>query len=192
MQEKEKNISFDFTNFRLLYFIYRKKNILLIISIIAIIFSLIASSMIEPLYKSTLIFFPAHTSSISKSFLSTKVIQKERSAFGEKEELDQFLQILYADEIKDKIIKKYNLMQHYQIDTLSDYPKTQLSKEFDSKITYSRTHYRSLKVEVFDTNPNFSANIANDIASYLDTIINNMQKKGLKKHFISLKQSILT
>ena len=43
--------------------------------------------------------------------------------FGKEEEAEQMLQVLYSDEIRDKVISKFNLMEHYDIDPDSKYRK---------------------------------------------------------------------
>ncbi len=186
---------YNFSSKNLVFFILKKRKQFLVVSFFSIFLSFTVSFTIEPLYKSSVILFPAHTGSISKSLLSDKVITKKNSSFGEDEELDQFLQILHSDEIKNKIIKKYDLMQHYEID--SDYPITDLNDEFEDKISFSRTSFHSLKITVYDNIPEIASNIANDISSFLDTIINNMQEvrykaslEIVKKEYFDLKTQI--
>ncbi|OQX99197.1 MAG: hypothetical protein B6I24_03210 [Bacteroidetes bacterium 4572_128] len=186
---------YNFSSKNLVFFILKKKKQFLVVSFFSIFLSFTISFTIEPLYKSSVILFPAHTGSISKSLLSNKVITKKSSSFGEDEELDQFLQILHSNEIKNKIIKKYDLMQHYKID--SDYPITDLNDEFEDKISFSRTSFHSLKITVYDNIPEIASNIANDISSFLDTIINNMQEvrykaslEIVKKEYFDLKTQI--
>ena len=55
---------------------------------------------------------------------------------GQEEEDEQLLQILQSDYITNKVIKKYDLMKHYDISPNDAYPYTKLAKEFAKNITY--------------------------------------------------------
>ena len=171
-------MSFDSSN--LLAYVYRWRKPLLIISVLAAIGSAIFSgpAFVPPKYKSTVIMFPTSTASVSKSLLAKNSIQKEDLlSFGEEEQAEQLLQILNSDEIRTKIISRYQLMLHYEIDTTGKYPFTELFEEYESNITYKRTEFQSVRIDVMDVDPVIAAKIANDIASLLDTTKNRMQKE---------------
>jgi capsule polysaccharide export protein KpsE/RkpR len=98
-------------------------------------------------------------------------------ALGEEEEAEQMLQILSSDEIRNRIIQKYDLMKHYDIDIDDKYKFTKLFKKYESNISYHRTEFMSVEIEVLDRNPDTAAMIANDIANLMDTVKNRMQKE---------------
>jgi len=160
---------------------------LLIITIIAVIGAIIFSSpyFITPRFKSAVIFFPSSTNSISRALLAEgNQPSQDILAFGEEEQAEQMLQILYSDDIRDQVISRYNLMQHYDIDTTAPFPKTRLFKKFNENISFERTEYMSVKIEVLDTDAKMAADIANDIAALVDSIKTKMQHEraavGLK------------
>ncbi|MGZ4118180.1 MAG: hypothetical protein ACXVPY_11890, partial [Bacteroidia bacterium] len=95
--------------------------------------------------------------------------------FGQEEEAEQMLQILNSDEIRTKICNKYHLMQHYGIDSTDKFKRTKLYDEFQNNITFKRTEYMSVKIEVMDRNPDTAAIIANDIAALHDSTKIRMQ-----------------
>ena len=153
---------------------------LLIITAVAVIGAIIFSGpyFITPKYKSSVIFFPSSTNSISRALLAEgNQPSQDILAFGEEEQAEQMLQILFSDEIRDEIIKHYNLMQHYDIDSTSSFPKTKLYSKFKDNINFERTEYMSVKIEVLDRNADTAANIANDIAALVDSIKTKMQRE---------------
>lgn len=176
MSENIKN-QFKFDAIEVLLFLYKKKMPIIIITIIGIISSIIASLVITPKYQSKVILFPATQSSLSKSLLTDNPYKDDVLKFGEEEDAERLIQVLYSDYIKDFIINKYNLIEHYEIDTNSAYPQTSLYKEFQSNITFKKTEFQSIEIKVLDTDPQMAADIANDIASMVDTVINNMIKE---------------
>jgi len=176
MNDNLKN-QFRFDAIEVLLFLYKKKLPIIIITVLGIITSIIASFVITPKFQSKVILFPATQSSLSKSLLTNNPYKDDLMKFGEEEDAERLLQVLYSDYIKDFIINKYNLIEHYEIDTNSAYPQTALYKEFTSNITFKKTEFQSIEIKVLDTDPIIAANIANDIAQLIDTVINNMLKE---------------
>jgi len=84
----------DFNSLNLLYFIFKWRKQLVVLSIAAFAISSFVSLTIREKYKSTVILFPATTNSISKALLSENNFQKtDVLQFGEEEEAEQMLQI---------------------------------------------------------------------------------------------------
>lgn len=156
--------------------------ILIVVTAIAGILSIIASFMITPMFKSTVVMFPTTDATISKSLLANNYSnQTSLYAFGEEEQAEQLLQILNSDRIRDRIIAKYDLMDHYEINPTSKFPYTQLFEIYNSNISFRPTEFMSIKVEVMDKDPEMAANIANDIASFVDTVFNEIKMERARE-----------
>ena len=170
---------FDSTN--LIVYLYNWRLPLMIVSLVAAILAAIFSgpSFIDPLYESTVTVFPSTTNSLSKALLPQKFASRGQDIleFGKEEEAEQLLQILNTDEIRDSIIRKYDLMQHYDIDTDGKYAKTELYRTFASNISFRRTEFMSVEISVLDTDPDTAALIANDIVVLLDMVKNRIQRE---------------
>ncbi|NOX85478.1 MAG: hypothetical protein GXO86_05870 [Chlorobi bacterium] len=170
--------------------VFKYKKHLAIIGIAVIILSVIFSSpfFITPLYKSTVILYPTASKSISKALLSeSSGNQKDILEFGEEEQTEQMLQILNSNKIMDRVIRKYNLMEHYGISPKARYKMTQLYKEYENNFKFRRTEYMAVKISVFDKDPQMAADMANDVAELVDSTINQMQKEVAKKAFEIVK-----
>lgn len=162
----------------MLYFILKWKRPLIIVTIVAAIGSVIFSgeSFIPPKYKSSVILFPASTSSISKAVMEDHPGDKQDIlAFGEEEQAEQLLQILNSNDIRDRIVAKYHLMSHYRIEASEKYPYTKLYNEFNNNITFQRTEFMSVRIDVLDEDPQMAADMANDIAAFSDSVKNKIQ-----------------
>lgn len=158
----------------------------MIIAGIAVVASVIFSSsfFITPKFKSTVIMFPTTTSSISKALLSDNTGgSQDIMQFGAEEQAEQLLQILNSNKIRARVIQKYNLMTHYKIDPESDFKYTNLFREYESNISFRRTEYMAVEISVLDKDPQTAADIANDIASLLDSTKNKMQKERAIKGY---------
>ena len=174
MPKKKKKKGFVYDAFDLIRFIWDKRWILIGVSFIAFVASIIVSLSITPKYKSRVIMFPAASISVSKNLVETSVVTsdtKDILTFGEDEEAERLLQILYSDKVRDHITQKFHLMEHYEIDTnTTKYPYTQLVNKYKSNVKFRRTEFMSIEIDVLDTDPQMAADIANDIASYVDSV----------------------
>jgi len=176
----------DFDSSNLVIFLYRWRKPLFIVLVVALVGSWFFSSpwFITPKYKSTVIMFPASSSSISKSLLNEQSVKgQDITAFGEDDQAEQLLQILNSNKIRDYIMRTFDLMQHYKIDSTSDYKYSNLFKEYDNNITFRRTEFMAVQISVYDADPQVAADIANTIASLLDSTKNDMMRQRSVKGF---------
>ncbi len=192
------NVNFNFDSPDLLTFMFKRRKPIIVLTAIAFFISVItAFFIITPKFKSTVIIFPTSSSSVSHELLTNNLYEKKILKFGEEEEVEQLLQILSSGDIRNKIINKYNLFKHYNIDKNSRYPNTNLRNKYINNVKFTKTKYLSIKIEVLDEEPQMAADIANDIVIYLDTIINKMQKERavqalriVEKEYLFLKEHI--
>jgi uncharacterized protein involved in exopolysaccharide biosynthesis len=168
----------NFSSINLLAFLYKWRKALLLITVSSTCIAFVVSYLIEPKYKSTVTLLPATTASISKSLLSENLGEKEDFLqFGDEEKAEQMLQLLNSDEIRTRICEKYKLMEHYDIDANDKFKNTKLYNAFIDNITFRRTEFMAVEINVLDKNPLTAALIANDIATLLDSTKIRTQKE---------------
>jgi len=180
MEKKITERAFVNNAFDLVRFAWNKKWILIILSFIAFVASVIISLSITPRFKAGVVLFPAASVSLSKSLVETSSISTDNRdvlSFGEDEEAERMLQILHSNQIKEHIVSKFDLMNHYDIDLNMPYPYTKLENKYKSNIKFRRTEFMSIEISVLDEDPQMAADIANEIAAYIDSAIHNMQKE---------------
>lgn len=171
-------VNYDINSRGILAFMGKWKWVLFITTILALICSAVFSFFIDDKYESSVILFPSTTTSISRALLNDENYkEKDFLEFGEEEEAEQMIQILKSDRIKQHIIQKFDLMDHYQIDQENKFKRTTLNQEYDRNIDYYRTKLRAVKIEVLDRDPKYAAEIANEIAHMYDEVRNAMLKK---------------
>lgn len=186
MDTNKQENNFDSSN--LIVFILKKWKPVFAITTIGAIIAIIASLVITPKFKSTVIMFPATSGSISKGLLTESNTTKDLMVFGEEEEVEQMMQILLSDEIRDRVVKKYNLYEHYEIDPKGAFPRTKLQEEYNGNVSIERTQFMSIRIEVLDKDPELAANMANDIAALVDTVMNNMKRERALKALAIVKK----
>lgn len=162
-----------------------RKNILIVLVVVALLALFFTSPwFITPLYKSTVILYPTSSNSISKVLISTTFkADKDILEFGETEQTEQMLQVLNSDRIRDIVIKRHNLMDHYGIKPTQKYPNTKLNKLYNKRIKFRKTEFNAVKISVLDADPVLAATIANEISDLYDSTMNAMQKEVAIKAF---------
>lgn len=136
------------------------------------VISAVVAFLLPPLYLSTAIVFPAATGSVS--FSEQRNAKAGTMDFGEEEQAEQLVQILQSSQIRDKIIQEFNLFQHYRIDANATNKNYRINEAYNNHISFSRTRYGSIRVDVLDENPKKAAKIANKIIDLIDTVKNDM------------------
>jgi len=193
-KEKKQKFKYNFSSKDIIVFIWQKRKPLFFISCAAFIVSLLVSLTITPLFKASVVMFPTTGASVSKSILSEGYNGRYNVyEIGEESHAENLLQLLNSDEIRDRIIEKYDLMAHYDINPGMKFPKTRVYSIYRSHIRFRRTPYMSVMVEVMDKDPQIAADIANDIAALADTVFHRMIKqraveahKLVEKEYFSL------
>jgi len=176
----------DFNSFNLILFLYRWRKLLIIFTLAAAILSFIFTLpfFITPKFRSSVILFPTSSNSVSKALLSENADSKQDILeFGYEEQTEQMLQMLNSNKIRDRIIKKFDLMKHYDIDPNSSYKNTKLNREYDKNITFRRTEFMAVEIAVLDKDPQMAADVANNIADLLDSIKNEIQHERAMKGY---------
>jgi uncharacterized protein involved in exopolysaccharide biosynthesis len=159
---------------------YRKH--IIIFTLIGAALGMILSFVITPKYDAFTIFYAPANSSISKSVLDNNNLEGLME-FGSEEQTDQMLQILYSDQIKEKVIQKFNLIEHYEIDRDDEYVITKVKKKFEANSDFKRTDYLAVKITITDESPDYAANMANYIGYILDSLKTNIQQQRTKQAF---------
>ncbi|MBM3451527.1 MAG: hypothetical protein FJX84_00130 [Bacteroidetes bacterium] len=153
-------------------FAWSKRKFITYFTIISGTIAAVIAFLITPLYLSTAIVFPAASSTVS--FSEQRNAKSASMDFGEEEQAEQLVQILQSSKIRDKIVKKFNLMEHYEISPTDDNKYYKLVKAYEGNFSFTRTRFGSIKIDVLDEDPRLAASMANGIVELIDSVKNEM------------------
>jgi tyrosine-protein kinase Etk/Wzc len=173
MGETENELAKERQN--LLVYIWKKRVIISIVTLSAAISSLVISFLLTPVFRSTAIVFPAATSTVS--FSEQRNAKAAAMDFGEEEHAEQLVQILQSSRIRDRIVKEFDLMKHYDIDEKDPNKHYKLVKQYGNNFLFVRTRYGSIQIDVLDRDPVLAAKMANKIVDLIDTVKNEMVRE---------------
>lgn len=174
--EKRQQTDFNLNGTNLVQTIWERKFILIAITIIAFAASTVVSFLITPMFESTAILIPGAASQASKDvFVPTR--SDGITVFGEEKEVEHLLQVLSSESLRHTVIEKENLFEHYDIDPTLKYAWTTVNRKFSSSVSFSRSQYRTVKISVFDPNPEKAAKIANTTVVIADSLMRNTKRE---------------
>lgn len=153
-------------------FIWLNRKFIIFFTTIAAVISLIVSLLLTPLYLSTAIVFPAASSTVS--FSEQRNAKSASMDFGEEEQAEQLVQILQSSKIRDRIVKKFNLMRHYEIEESDQNKFYKLVKQYEGHFSFTRTRFGSIRIDVLDKDPKLAAEMANSVVELIDSVKNEM------------------
>jgi tyrosine-protein kinase Etk/Wzc len=166
----------DFNSTDLIAFVWKKRKPLIIVTIAAAIVSIAVSLMLPVYYKATATVFPTRSNSVDFQGTARNSVVE----FGDEADAERLLQVLISPEIRDSLTNKYDLYEHYEIDSNESQARFKFQKAYEGNVQFNRTRYNSITIDVFDTDPEVAADMANDIVRLVDTVMNRMIRERSK------------
>ena len=176
----ESNINNE--SIKLLAKMYKWRKPLIIVTLLAAVFSIVCSFLISPQYIATAVIFPARTFSVSKLLVEQNIgNQEDYMELGDEDDAEKLLQILNSTEIRKRVADDYNLWENWKINKEGDYADHYLKLKWSEMVSFKRTDYVSIKIDVYDYVAARAAKIANSIVSYADSVKFRMTKEVAKQ-----------
>ena len=170
----------------LLVFIYRNLKTLIAVGFLAAVAASGVSLMLDEYYESTVVMFATSQHSLGEQFFE-ETKKNDLLAYGETEDAERLLQILNSHRIRNRIIEKYDLYTHYNIDPSEPGAKTDMALTYGSNVSANLTRFGSIRVPVLDTDPELARDMANDMAFLVDSVANSMRnERANKAHKLAL------
>lgn len=149
-------------NKRVLETLFKNRVKILLFSIVFAIIAVGVTFFIPKKYTATGIVFPTNSNSMKDVANST--------FFGYEFQADRLIQLFESQKMKETIVKRYDLINYYEIDTNSKNWRYYLNKYYSEDISFKRTKFISVELKVIMKSPELASNIANTMMSYIDTI----------------------
>ena len=128
---------------------------------IATFVATIAITLLLPnYYQSTTIFYPASPELANPELLFGTTSQVTEY-YGTDRDLDRLAEIANSNELVDYMVKKFNLYEHYDIDSTSKEGPYKVRKRFRKLYLAQKNKNDALEISVEDTDPNLAAVMAN-------------------------------
>ncbi len=135
---------------------------LAVVVVAAVLLSALFSSpiFITPLYKSNCVLYPSNI-----------------SPYSDESETEQSVQIFQSREIRDSLVKKFNLARHWGIDSSYKHFESTLVWEYSQKVHVNKTPFGAVEIEVLDHDPMMARDLINAMLDAYNSKIRAMHKE---------------
>jgi hypothetical protein len=135
---------------------------LAVVVVAAILLSVLFSSpiFITPLYKSTCLLYPSNI-----------------SPYSDESETEQSLQIFQSRDIRDSLVKKFNLAKHWGIDSSYTHFESTLVWEYSQRVHVNKTPFEAVEIEIWDQDPIMARDLINAMIEAYNKKIRAMHKE---------------
>lgn len=107
--------------------------------------------IMKPMYKSSAVLYPANLSPYSKETPT-----------------EQMVQLLNSEDVRDSLVKKLQLFQHFEIDTNERYPRFEIMKRLEENVTVRKNEFEAIEIEVIDKDPKMAQQICISLIHFMD------------------------
>jgi capsular polysaccharide biosynthesis protein len=117
------------------------------------------SWFIKPKYKSTAVLYPSNL-----------------IPYSSETPTELMLQIFRSDDIRDSLISKFDLTEHYDVDKNDKYYYTKVIKEFESNVDVRKTEYESVVIDILDNEPEVACKMVKEMVNLFNKKARKMQR----------------
>jgi uncharacterized protein involved in exopolysaccharide biosynthesis len=155
-----------FKSKNLINILIRWKLHLAVIVVAAVVLAAFFSSsiFITPLFRSYAVLYPSNISAYADESLS-----------------EQMMQVLQSRDIRDSIVKKFDLARHYGIDPSYEYYTSTLLWEYGKNVKISKTPYDAVTIEVWDKDPKIACDMVNEIMNQYNFKLRGLHKEKFRE-----------
>ena len=173
----------EFNSFSAIQFAWKWRKTLLIVALAAGVLTFVVTSFIKPTFRSTTIIYAPMQNSFLKNDLDVK-------KYGHEHETEQLIQTLNSRDFKDTIIRHFDLITYYEIDTTKINWRSAAYKKLEGNLNIKRTQYGSIVISVEDKCPYHAAQLANAMVDELDVFKNRVDQERAKAAYELLQRQV--
>ncbi|MCO6482314.1 MAG: hypothetical protein J5I62_05925 [Flavobacteriales bacterium] len=173
------------------FILWKRRRFVLGMAAVGLLGGIIAAVAVPSLYKSEVVLFPAITNSVSKALLSEQSTGRDDIlALGDEEDVEQLLQVLHSDQVRERTAARFNLPAVYRIKPESRHKHSELRDAFEKHVKFGNTRFGSVYITVKDEDPQRAADMANFMSAMVDSVWNEMAHERALKGYRIVQESV--
>lgn len=166
-------------NIEILRVLYARRKHILLVTLIAAIFSVGVTYILKPKYRSVAYIYPAN--------MVPHFMEQQYNAVSHTELLLQFFN---SNDVRNDVLKKFRLDRHYELDTLDPKFRTYFNYLFEENVKASQTRYESVELNVLDVDADTAQKIAQGIIEAVNKVISK-QHMARFNEYVSYNKAYL-
>jgi uncharacterized protein involved in exopolysaccharide biosynthesis len=133
---------------------------LCIIGAVAAVCSFVFSGFIKPRYKSMAVVYPVNIIPYSSETPS-----------------EQLLQLFSSTDVRQMMVRRFNLAKAYSIDTTAKTSKARLLATYDENVEVRKTEFESVQIFIYDTNPDSACAMVKALIGFVNLKARSLQRE---------------
>lgn len=117
-------------------------------------------SFIKPRYKSMAVVYPVNIIPYSSETSS-----------------EQLLQLFSSSDVRQMMVRRFNLAKVYGIDTAAKAWKARLLAAYDENVEVRKTEFESVQIYIYDTNPDSACSMVNALIGFVNIKARSLQRE---------------
>ena len=170
--------------------LYNWKYKILLFVMLCMLLSVAVVYIMPKQYKSSTTVLPANPKVIDKNFLYGNNILELNSSYGMEEDLDRLLTTLRLSSNFSTLVDSFKLIQHYTIANTTT-AKANAMEQLVQNSTITKTDNGAIQINIWDTNAELAANIANTLVSITEQKTNANNQSINAAYLTTLQQQLL-
>ncbi len=180
----------DHSLLHVLKFLFSRRKFIVVFSLVAAILMAVISLIMPNFYKATTTFYAGSPALFNPESIFGSS-SSELYFYGSDADVDRLLTIGRSRELADIIIKKYNLPEHYDIDTTNLKGIEKLYQKFNGKLDIKKNKFDAIELSFEDKDRNLVAPISNDCRNIMNDMSRRVIKENQKRMIDICKSNIL-
>ncbi|MCE3260837.1 MAG: hypothetical protein K0S12_2478 [Bacteroidetes bacterium] len=156
-------------------FLKRNKKLLIVSGLAGALLGLLSAILLPKEFKSVAVVFPPSAPSVEASI--------DNPNFGYDVEADRLIQIFHSNEVRDSVVKLFQLYSYYDLDPAKNESKDELIKKYQRDIRFERTPSMSIVLSAQTKTAELSSGILNYIIEVTDKVREKIYKQNLRTSF---------
>ncbi len=169
--------------------IYKRRKKILIATFLVSVITAIVMLMMPNYYKAITTFYAASTDLIKPDPIGGNVIQKKY--YGNKDDIDRVLTVANSGVIRKKLVDKFDLYNHYDIDSTEKLSEYKINKKLSKLFVVKKNERDAIELSIEDKDRKLVADIANSardmIQSELSGIVKSIQQSQMDSYSKKVK-----
>lgn len=175
MDNIKPNMENYFSNIHMMNIFLRWKWHLVAIAVIAALLAAIFTSsfFIKPRFKSYALVYPSNI-----------------APYSDESESEQMLQWMLSEDIRDSLIRKFDLSKHYEIDPSYKYYSSTMNYLYNKNVKINKTQWESIQIEVMDTDPVIARDMVVAIIDFTNRKIRSIHREKYNEVVVSMGRTL--
>jgi uncharacterized protein involved in exopolysaccharide biosynthesis len=177
----------------LLTIIYRWKWHIGILTALAILASILFSGpkFMPPYFESFSVFYPSNPAATDRATLfGEDAGNRQINYFGTKSDVNRMLTIANSGGLMNHLIQKFDLVQHYKVDTTNKKFMFYVAREFKGNYEAIKTDRDAIEISILDQDPVMASDMVNAAVSYVNDVNNSIVRDNKSRTLDILNQEI--